>query len=337
MLDRPNMAHPMADHVREAWQLASILRQKRFANGAIDMEFPEYRMNLNDQGRATGYRMSEHSASHQLIEEFMLIANEAVALALKNAKKPTVYRSHEDPDFDKLHEFGEMARILGFKCGDLTSKNELQRLIHKLSGTPVEQTLKLSLLKSLKRASYTIEPLGHYGLAKANYTHFTSPIRRYADLIVHRALQGLLKNPPETLDKLSKGAALDSIADHISSTERTSAEAEMDSKRLKLLEWLDTQAVGTAGFNLRTAPAFEALVTDVRPLGLMIELQDTMLRGVVKHRDFPPGYWKIDEKKKRYVNNRKGKNQSIGLADRIKVKIKDVDFDRLRVDFYLAE
>ena len=336
ILDKPKIQVPLANEVREAWKLASLLRKKRFKNGALDLEFPEYRITMNDLGKADGYRMTDHTESHQLIEEFMLIANEAVALALKNAKRPTVYRVHEDPDYDKLHEFGETARILGFKAGDLTSKHELQNLINQLSNTPVEQTVKLALLKSLKRATYSPEPMGHYGLAKVNYTHFTSPIRRYADLIVHRSLQALLKNPPKNLDKVPKGTALVEAADHISTTERTSSEAEMDSKRLKLLEWLNTQAVGTDNFTLESAPSFEALVTDVRPLGLFIELQDTMLRGVVKSRDFPPGQWSIDDKKKRFVNNRKGKQESIGLADKITVKIKDVDFDRLRVDFYLV-
>ena len=336
ILDQPKLRHPLADDVREAWKLASLLRKKRFVNGALDLEFPEYRINMNEFGKADGYRLTEHSESHQLIEEFMLIANEAAALALKNGKKPTVYRVHEDPDFEKLHEFGEMARILGFKAGDLTSKQELQKLINQLSGSTVEQTLKLSLLKSLKRATYSPEPLGHYGLAKANYTHFTSPIRRYADLIVHRSLQGLLKNPPKQLDKVAKGAKLVEVADHISITERTSAEAEIDSKRLKLLEWLDTQSVGTGGLNLKTAPEFKALVTDVRPLGLFIELKDTMQRGIVKVRDLPPGFWQLDDKKKQFVNTKKGKKETIKLADEITVKVKHVDFDRLRVDFYLS-
>jgi len=335
-IDNPALEHPLADDVREAWKLASRLRKKRFENGALDLEFPEYRINMNDDGKADGYKMSEHSESHQLIEEFMLIANEAVALSLKNNKKPTVYRVHEDPDYDKLNEFGEMAGILGFKAGDLTSKHALQKLIHQIEGDPAEQSLMLNLLKSLKRATYSPEPLGHYGLAKVNYTHFTSPIRRYADLIVHRALQPLLANPPTNIDKVPKGTPLIEMADHISTTERISAEAEMDSKKLKLLEWLDTQTVG-GSFTLKTAPIFEALVTDVRPLGLMIELKDTMLRGVVKHKDFPPGFWKFDDKKKQYSNDRKGKDQKISLADHIQVKVKDVDFDRMRVDFYLAE
>lgn len=338
ILDQPTLEHPLADDIREAWKLASLLREKRFQNGALDLEFPEYRININELGKADGYHMNEHTESHKLIEEFMLIANEAVALALKNAKKPAVYRVHEDPDFDKLNEFGEMARILGFQAGDLTSKHELQKLINQLSGSSAEQTLKLGLLKSLKRATYSPEPLGHYGLSKINYTHFTSPIRRYADLLVHRALQPLLKNPPAKIDFVPKGNKLVEAADHISVTERTSAEAEMDSKKLKLLEWLDSQAVGTNNFTLNSAPEFIALVTDVRPLGLMIELQDTMLRGVVKSRDFPPGFWQVDDKKKRFVNNKnKESKESIGLGDRITVKIKNVDFERLRVDFYLAQ
>jgi len=335
MIEKPSIAHPLTPHVREAWKLAKILRRKRFASGALDLEFPEYRINITEEGRADGYRMSEHSESHQLVEEFMLVANEAAALTLKNAKRPAIYRVHEDPDYDKLEEFGEMARILGFKAGDLTSKHELQRLINQLTGSNVDQTLKLALLKSLKRASYHPEPLGHYGLAKANYTHFTSPIRRYADLIVHRSLQCLLKNKPLTFDKVPKGNALIEVSEHISRTERISSEAEMDSKKLKLLEWLDTQTVNPPQITLKTAPKFKALVTDIRPLGLLIELKDTMLRGVVKTRDFPSGYWKLDQQARRYVSKKKGMKQSIKIADEVVVAVKYIDFDRMRVDFVL--
>ena len=336
MIEDSSVSHPLAPHVREAWKLASLLRKKRFASGALDLEFPEYRVNMTDEGKADGYRMSEHLESHQLVEEFMLVANETAALTLKNAKRPTVYRVHEDPDYDKLEEFGEMARILGFKAGDLTSKQELQNLINQLTGSNVDQTLKLALLKSLKRASYNPEPLGHYGLAKTNYTHFTSPIRRYADLIVHRSLQTLLKNKPKVTYRVSKGNALVEVAEHISQTERNSSEAEMESKKLKLLEWLDTKAVNPPQLTLKKALKFKALVTDARPMGLIIELQDTMLRGLVKSRDFPSGYWQFNQQKRCYISKKKGKLSSLKIGDQISVAVKYIDFDRMRVDFIFA-
>ncbi len=130
----------------------------------------------------------ENDESHQLIEEFMLAANEAVARELKNRAVPAIYRIHENPDPEKLAEYREFVLSFGYKIGDLTHRAEVQRLLASIRGKPEEQALKIGLLKSLKRARYFPQPLGHYGLAKGNYLHFTSPIRRYADLVVHRAL-----------------------------------------------------------------------------------------------------------------------------------------------------
>lgn len=328
ILDGKSDGGKMGVHVKEAWALASKLREKRFQNGALDLDFPEYRIQINKEGKADGYKMNEHTASHKLIEEFMLVANEAVALALKNKNKPTIYRAHEDPDAEKLNDFGEQAKILGFSHGDLTQKEHLQALIKEIRGSEVEQTLKLGLLKSLKRATYSPEPLGHYGLAKVNYCHFTSPIRRYADLIVHRSLQGILQNPPAKPDRTPKQSECAEIAQHISVTERTSSEAEMDSKKLKLLEWLDQVS------REENPPTFSALVTDARPMGLFIELQETMLRGVVKPADLLGGYWRFDNDKKKFFLNKK---KQLGLADSLMVKVKKVDFERQRVDFAPVE
>src|SRR5207245_10361554 len=130
----------------------------------------------------------DNDESHQLIEEIMLAENEAVARELKKRAIPTIYRVHENPDLEKLAEYREFALSFNYKVGDLTHRPELQRLLAAITGKPEEQALKVALLKSLKRARYDPQPLGHYGLAKANYLHFTSPIRRYADLVVHRAL-----------------------------------------------------------------------------------------------------------------------------------------------------
>ena len=135
----------------------------------------------------------ENDVSHQLVEEFMLLANEAVAARLMTLRRPAVYRVHEPPDETRLQEYREEVLSHNVPCGNLGHRPEVQRLLHKLDGLPIGPALKIGFLKSLLRARYAVEPLGHYGLAKANYTHFTSPIRRYADLLVHRALFD--KNP----------------------------------------------------------------------------------------------------------------------------------------------
>ena len=188
--------------VREAWNLASILRRNRYAKGALDLDFPEVRAVMDKDGRVTGIITEEYDESHQLIEECMLAANEAVALALKNGNRPTIYRVHEEPDSSKLFEFGQLCKLYGYPVHDIGQRQYLNELMKSIKGSPDEQLLKLALLKSLMRARYDTEPLGHYGLATPNYCHFTSPIRRYADLVVHRSLNPLLANPP----KGAKGA-----------------------------------------------------------------------------------------------------------------------------------
>ena len=141
------------------------------------------------------WKKIENDISHQLIEECMLAANEVVARELKQRKIPSVYRIHEDPDPEKLLAFRDIAAAYGFRAGNLTQRSEVQKLLAAIKGAPEEQALKIGFLKSLKRAAYDINPIGHYGLSKVNYTHFTSPIRRYADLVVHRSLADLVSPP----------------------------------------------------------------------------------------------------------------------------------------------
>ena len=222
----PEGAHKgVADMVKEAWKMAAALRKRRFARGALDLEMPEIRVILGDDGRAARIENVVHTESHQLIEECMLAANESVARILKIRNKPAIYRIHEDPDFSKLQEYGETAQAFGYQFGDLTNKKHVQQLLDAARGRPDEHAIKIGLLKSLKRAAYSPDPLGHYGLSKGDYCHFTSPIRRYADLIVHRALQPFLTNPPKKTDPTPKQAELTEIARHISDTERSSSDA----------------------------------------------------------------------------------------------------------------
>src|SRR5258708_17417277 len=167
----------------------------------------------------------------------MLGANEAGAREVRHRSITTIYRVHEDPDPEKLAEYREFILSFGYKVGDLANRKEIQRFLASIRGKPEQQALKIGLLKSLKRARYAAQPLGHYGLAKANYLHFTSPIRRYADLVVHRTLAE--RNSPRQ-SKIDIGQ-VESIADHISDTERNAADAEIESVRLKKLQFFQQQ------------------------------------------------------------------------------------------------
>lgn len=283
--------------VRETWNLASILRRNRYAKGALDLDFPEVRAVMDKDGRVTGIITEEYDESHQLIEECMLAANEAVALALKNGNRPTIYRVHEEPDSSKLFEFGQLCKLYGHPVHDIGQRQYLNELMKSIKGSPDEQLLKLALLKSLMRARYDTEPLGHYGLATPNYCHFTSPIRRYADLVVHRSLNPLLANPPKGARGAGSTGRLEEDAEHISETERISASAEKDANRMKLFEWLEGQCYTDH------PEVHEALVMETRHFGVLLEIPRLQIKGLVKPDKLPGGRWVYEAFASRWKND----------------------------------
>jgi ribonuclease R len=188
ILQGPAPADPVGRMLHDAHQLAQRIRRRRFQNGSLELDFPEAKIRLDERGRVLRIDRMENDVSHQLIEEFMLLANEAVAARLLRMGRPAVHRVHEQPEERRLLEYREEVLSHNVPCGNLSRPGEVQKLLQRLRGLPLGPALKIGLLKSLMRARYAVEPLGHYGLAKRHYTHFTSPIRRYADLVVHRAL-----------------------------------------------------------------------------------------------------------------------------------------------------
>jgi ribonuclease R len=260
-----------------------------------------------------------------LIEEFMLAANEAVARELKKRTIPTIYRVHENPDPEKLAEYRELALNFGYKVGDLTHRAELQRLLADIRGKPEEQALKVGLLKSLKRARYDPQPLGHYGLAKTNYLHFTSPIRRYADLVVHRALG----SDTTTRRSYHVGMAeIASIAEHISATERNAADAEIDATQMKKLEFFQRQLDG------RNPQIFPATVVDIRNYGLMVELPDALITGLIHVSSLTDDFYVFEPARRQLIGRRTRKRFSIG--DGLSVFVARVDIFKRQVDFAIA-
>jgi ribonuclease R len=324
----PKLRSPVLDR---AWPLASLLRRRRFEAGSLDLDFPEVRAVLDPHGRPVGLRTTHNDESHQLIEEFMLAANEAVARFLRDSQVPAVYRVHEDPDEEKLSEFAAQLAAAGIAAGDLTRRAELQRLLTVLKGRADGHALKIALLKSLKRAVYMAEPRGHYGLAKSNYTHFTSPIRRYADLIVHRALGGLLAkqgHPAERIERLPGQSRMAEIAEHLSTTERTAAEAEQESQRLMQTEYFASL------LKLTPTPTFPAAVVEARRLGVFVELAEFPIRGLVRPEDFPDGDFRFDPAAARFASRRPRGQLQPGTP--VTVSPCRVDRDRRLIDFRIT-
>jgi ribonuclease R len=322
----------LGERLHLAWDLAALLRRKRFEHGALDLDFPEVKVSIDTHGAPVRLERVENDESHQLIEEFMLAANEAVARELKKRAIPTIYRVHENPDPEKLGEYREFALSFGYKVGDLTHRAELQRLLAEIRGKPEEQALKVGLLKSLKRARYDPRPLGHYGLAKTNYLHFTSPIRRYADLVVHRALgsDAALRRPDGAAHRpyLPGMAEITSIAEHISTTERNAADAEIDATQMKKLEFFQQQLAG------RKPQLFSATVVDVRNYGLMVELPDALLTGLVHVSSLSDDFYQFEPSRRQLVGQRSRRRFRVG--DKLSVFVARVDVFKRQVDFAIA-
>jgi len=322
----------LGERLHRAWELAALLRRKRFEHGALDLDFPEVKVWVDKQGHPVRLERVENDESHQLIEEFMLAANEAVARELKKHAIPTIYRVHENPDPEKLAEYREFVLSFNYKVGDLTHRAELQRLLGAITGKPEEQALKVALLKSLKRARYAPQPLGHYGLAKANYLHFTSPIRRYADLVVHRALGrvGALRRPDAATRRPYHPdmSEIASMAEHISATERNAADAEIDAAQMKKLEFFQLQ------LDQRNPQIFRAAIIDVRNYGLMVELPDALIAGLIHVSALTDDFYSFEPARRQLIGRRSRKRFSVG--DQLSVFVARVDTFKRQVDFAIA-
>jgi ribonuclease R len=266
--------------VRKLWAIARKLRTDRMAHGSLDLDMPETKVFVDEEGYADRLEKIEHDESHQLIEEFMLAANEAVARMTRTQKLPSVYRVHDEPDAEKLAELREYLGTFQIQTGDLAQRAAVVKLLTTLRDHPQGHLLRTSLLRSLKKAAYRGSPDGHYGLHKKDYTHFTSPIRRYADLVVHRVFDyHLIKHagwptPPGYRFPYSAGQ-MDNLGEHLSTTETNSQEAERESVKIKMLEYFERELAK------KKRTRFAAVITDVRGHGLFIELVESMAFGFI--------------------------------------------------------
>lgn len=310
--DIERMLHDLND-------LTQRIRKLRFKNGSLDLDFPENKIRLDESGKVTHIDRIENDVSHQLIEECMLLANEAVAGEMMRRNLPAIYRVHEEPAPRRLNDYREEVLGHNVPCGNLTKPREVQKLLAHLGEIAIGQALKIGFLRSLMRARYAMEPLGHYGLAKKRYAHFTSPIRRYADLVVHRALFGHSHGAKHSLKE---------TADHISDTERNSADAERDSKDVKLYAFLRSQ------LESENPPRYSALVTDVRNFGFFVDVTGLGMSGLVHLSSVEDDFYQFDASRSQLVGRRH--RRVIRLGDQLTVQIAKVDSFKKQVDFKLA-
>lgn len=319
ILQGPPSSDAVEQMVRETHLLAQKIRAARFRAGSLDLDFPESKIRLDARGRILLIEKIANDVSHQLIEECMLLANEAVAARLMALRRPAVYRVHEPPDELRLQEYREDVLSHGIACGNLSHRPEVQKLLHRLNSLPIGPALKIGFLKSLMRARYAVEPLGHYGLSKAKYTHFTSPIRRYADLLVHRAL---FESGRIFLPELKEAAA------HISGTERNSSDAERDSKDVKLFAFLKAQ------LKSGQPRQYPALVIDVRNFGFFVDVSALGMSGLVHLSSVTDDFYVFEPTRNHLVGRRS--RRVIKLGDTVTVQVFKVDQFKKQVDFELA-
>jgi ribonuclease R len=303
-------------------ELCARLRERRGERGSLLMSIPEAEVILDERGWPVDIKRVDSLLSHQIIEEFMIAANEAVAVFLG---EPSLLRVHEPPDAAKMTAFRSFLKSLGFLLPKEAHRDPrvLKNFLEEVQKTPLAPMVLLMLLRSLKQARYAGEALGHYGLATEWYTHFTSPIRRYPDLIVHRLLLARLagKKPPVSLDPDD----LEATASHLNKRERLGIEAEREMLARMQVRFLSH----------RVGETFSGRVTGVNAFGFFVALDEVFAEGLVRLVDLPNDYYRYDEVRMRLTGRKTG--ASFALGDPVRVTVAHVDIRRRHVNLVLAE
>ncbi len=308
--------------------LSKKIRARRQAKGAIEFDTAEVKVELDEAGKPVAIRLKERKATNLLIEDFMLLANEAVAKHLSELTAnggphfSSLYRVHDEPDADRIENLANLLRVMGYRLetsgrGKVTGA-ELNKLLETVRGTPEEYLVKTATLRSMSKAIYATRNIGHFGLAFEYYTHFTSPIRRYPDLIIHRLVKAHTGGSPITEREMRE---FDALAIHSSEREVAAADAERDSVKMKQVEFL-------AG---RIGEEFNAVISGVTERGLYVEEQTTHADGMIRIKDVGDDYFEYDEKHYRLVGRRTKKTYRLG--DPVKVKLIAARIPEKELDF----
>ncbi|MFS0655111.1 ribonuclease R [Bacillus sp. 179-C3.3 HS] len=318
---------PLVPMFQDMERLAEILRDKRMERGAVDFDFKEAKVLVDEEGAAKDVVIRERSVAEKLIEEFMLVANETVAEHFHWMNVPFIYRIHEEPNPEKLQRFLEFVTTFGYIVKG-TSTNihprALQSVLDAVRDQPEEVVIQTVMLRSMKQAKYDPESIGHFGLSTEFYTHFTSPIRRYPDLIVHRLIRNYLiqkKTDDATIEKWEQ--LLPEIADHTSKMERRSVDAERETDDLKKAEFM-LDKIGEE---------FDGMISSVTNFGLFVELPNT-IEGLVHVSYMTDDYYRFDEQHFAMIGERTGNVYRIG--DEITVKVVEVNKEEHAIDFEIV-
>ncbi|HET9315598.1 MAG TPA: ribonuclease R [Vicinamibacteria bacterium] len=305
-------------------ELAKLMRKQRSARGALDFDQPEPKLILDAAGEVSGIVAHERLDSMRAIEEFMLAANEAVAEKLSSSGMGALFRIHEQPDPEKVEEFCDLVASLGYRVPthlDQVRQEDFQRILRQTSGKPEERLVSYLLLRTMKLARYHEENLGHFGLATEMYAHFTSPIRRYPDLVVHRALRALRQGRPSagSQDRLAE------MGRHLSERERIATDAERE-----LTEWKKVRYMAD-----KLGEVYSGYVTGVQAFGLFVELDGVYVQGLVHVSSMSDDYYAFAER----AHTLKGENagRTYRLGDAVRVQVAKVDLEQRKVDFALAD
>ena len=308
----------------DMYELAMILRGRRFEDGSLELHLPEVKIELDKDGVVCGAHETSHDESHQIIEEFMLAANTAVATKLMDADITFIRRVHGSPDPIKLKAFSEFADSLGLEVSPNPSRFELQKLLSEVRGKPFEQALSFALLRSMKSAEYTGLVNGHFALAIENYCHFTSPIRRYPDLTVHRLFEKVIEGKTKKIG-LSQIETI-KLGAHCSGMERRAAQAERELTRVKLLMLLAT----------KTEETFRAVITGVEKFGIFCRCEKYPVDGFVHVSNLAHGE-RLDYDRATYTMTARQSGRAFRMGDRVQVRIALIDPDERTLHWELVE
>jgi ribonuclease R len=307
--------------------LARLMRQRRHERGALDLDLPETELVLDETGKVTAIVASERLDSMRAIEEFMLAANKAVAERLHAAGVPALFRVHETPDPEKVEELAELLASFGYRLpsrGDAVRPEDFQAVLRQIADKPEEKLISYLLLRTMKLARYHDENLGHFGLATEMYAHFTSPIRRYPDLVVHRALRALRQGGDREAQAAPR-EALPEMGRHLSEMERRADEAERE-----LIDWKKVRFMAE-----KLGEVFTGYITGVKAFGLFVQLEGIFVEGMVHVSSMTDDYYQFNEK----THTLRGENtrRSYRLGDKAEVQVVRADLERRQVDFALVD
>lgn len=318
---------PLRFSLQQMKDLAQILYERRMRRGSLDFDLPEPEIILDLQGDIENIVKAERNIAHRIIEEFMILANETVASHLSWLNFPSIYRIHERPDEGKLSDFEDFIRPLGYTLRGISSVHPrtLQNLLEQVKGKPIEKLINTLLLRSMKQARYSATNEGHFGLASPCYTHFTSPIRRYPDLLVHRMLKKTWEGTsytPEWLEELE--VQLEEKAQHSSLRERVALDAEREILAIKKVKFMQD----------KLGEIYEGIISGVTAYGLFVELKDLYVEGLVHVSSMYDDYYHYQEESYSLVGERTHKIYRLG--DNIKVQVASVDVPKRQIDFLLV-